>query len=242
MKPNCKTSPHFQAIARTLFAAIAVLACSTAYLFAAEVNVTYATGSEVPIKSNGFTAAGKSVNFRLDYAPTPGTQLMVVQNTGSDLIKGTFSNLAQGQIVALSYAGMTFHFVANYYGGKGRDLVLLWTSDEHLPAAAMKKLDTQIVLALKQSRGEAPFNKPTSLAPDIPAKIDGRVLVDIRASVSKELLDQLALVGGRIINESVTATTVQALLPLSQLETLAGRADIKSISPARPTITSEIKP
>ena len=35
-----------------------------------------------------------TVRFTLNYAPAPGTQLMVVQNTGSDIIRGTFSNLA----------------------------------------------------------------------------------------------------------------------------------------------------
>ena len=42
------------------------------------------------------------------------------------------------------------------YGGRGNDLVLLWTNPESLPAAILNKIDPQIVLALKQSRGEAP--------------------------------------------------------------------------------------
>ena len=242
MKPNFKTFPHFQVLARTLLAAVAVLALSTAHTFAAVVNATYTTGAEVPVSSNGFTATGETVNFTLNYAPSPGTQLMVVQNTAPGIIRGTFSNLAQGQIVALSYGGLTYHFVANYYGGAGNDLVLLWTSGESsLPAAILSKLDAQIVLALKQSRGEPPFDKPTSLEPDIPIKDAGRVLVDMEASVSKELLDQVALVGGQVINGSETATTLRAMVPLSQLETLAGRADVKSISPARLTITSGVK-
>jgi hypothetical protein len=242
MKPNFKTSPHFPVLARTLLAAIAVLALSTAHTFATVVNATYATGREVPVISNGFTGTGKTVNLTLDFAPAPGTQLMVVRNTGPDLIKGAFSNLAQGQIVALIYGGATYHFVANYNGGKGNDLVLLWTSGEtSIPAATLRKLDDQIVLALRQSRGEPPFDKPTSLEPNIPIKDAGRVLVDMEASVSKELLDQIAIVGGQVINGSATATTLRAMVPLLQLETLAGRADVKSISTARPTITSGIK-
>jgi hypothetical protein len=229
-------------LARTLFAAVAVLAISTAHTFADVVNATYTTGAEVPVSSNGFTATGQTVNVTLNYAPTAGTQLMVVQNTGLGIIRGTFSNLAQGQTVALSYGGVTYNFVANYYGGKGNDLVLLWTSgEEAIPAAILKKLDTQLVLALKQSRGEPPFDKPTSLEPDIPIKHAGRVLVDMEASVSKELLNQIALVGGQVINGSETATTLRAMVPLSQLETLAGRADVKFISPARLTITSGVE-
>jgi hypothetical protein len=112
-----------------------------------------------------------------------------------------------------------------------------------IAAGAVKKLDAQIILALKKSRGEPPFDKPTGLElePDIPIKDAGRALVDVEAPASKELLDQIALLGGQVVSGSATATTVRAMVPLSQLETLAGRADVKSISPARPTVTSVIK-
>jgi hypothetical protein len=63
----------------------------------------------------------------------------------------------------------------------------------------------------------------------------------MEASVSKELLNQIALVGGQVINGSETATTLRAMVPLSQLETLAGRADVKFISPARLSITSGVE-
>lgn len=242
MKPHFKTFPHFQVHARTLLGAVAVLVLATGHTFAAAVNATYTTGAEVPVSSNGFTAIGKTVNLTLNFAPAKGSQLMVVRNTGPGIIIGTFSNLAQGQIVELSFGGVTYHFVANYHGGAGNDLVLLWTNDEKtLPAATLKKLDTQIVLALKKNRGEPPFDKPTSFEPNIPIKHAGRVLVYIEASVSRQLLDQIAVVGGEVIKGSETATSFRAMVPLSQLETLAGRADVKSISPARLIITSKIK-
>lgn len=242
MKPTFKTFPQFPDLARTLLAAVAVLALSAAHTFAADVNATYTNSAEVPVKSNGFTALGKTVNLTLNFAPNPGTELMVVRNTGPGIIRGNFSNLAQGQIVTLSYGGVTYNFVANYYGGRGNDLVLLWTAEESLPAAILKKLDSQIVLALKQNRRQAPFDKPTSLQPDIPIRdATGRVLVDMEGSVSQGLLDQVAFAGGQVINGSETATTFRALVPLLQLENLASRSDVKSISPARPTITSQVK-
>jgi hypothetical protein len=163
MKPNSRTFRQFQVFARALLAAIAVLALSTTHTFAGVVNAIYNTGAEVPVSSNGFTATGQTVNFALNYAPTKGTQLMVVQNTGPGIIRGTFNNLAQGQTVALSYAGATYNFVANYHGGNGHDLVLLWTSgEESLPAAILGKLDAQILLAQKKSRREPPFDKASA--------------------------------------------------------------------------------
>jgi alpha-tubulin suppressor-like RCC1 family protein len=53
---------------------------------------------------------------------------MVVQNSGLDFINGTFDNLTNGQTVALSCGATTYSFVANYYGGNGNDLVLLWAN------------------------------------------------------------------------------------------------------------------
>lgn len=115
-------------------------------------------------------------------------------------------------------------------------------SDKKLvPASTLKKLDTQLVLALKQSRGEPPFDQPTTLEPDIPVKHNGRVLVDMEATVSPGLLKYIALVGGWVNNATATTTTLRAMVPFSQLEALAGRADVKSISPARPTIKSGVK-
>ena len=242
IKPKLKSFPHFQLLGRVV-AAVAMLALSTPHLFAGDINVTYITGAEVPVSSNGFTAMGKKVNITLNFAPAPGTQLMVVQNTGPGIIRGTFSNLAQGQTIALTYGGLTHYFVANYHGGNGNDLVLLWTTgDQFIPVAAAGKLDGQIVLALKKSRGQPPFDKPTSLEPDIPIKDGDRVLVDIDASVSKGLLDRVALLGGLVVNGSPTATTFRAMVPLSQLEALASRGDVKSIAPAKLSVTSQIKP
>jgi hypothetical protein len=243
MKPNFQPFPHFQVLACTLAAAAAALALSTADAVAAEaVNASFNSGKEVPVSSNGFTALGKTVNLSLNFAPAAGTELLVVQNNAPGIIRGYFSNLTQGQTVALTYAGVTYHFVANYHGGRGNDLVLLWTSGESaLPGGTLSKLDGQIVLALKQSRGQAPFDKPTTLEPDIPIKDGNRVLVDVRASVSKELLNEIAFLGGQVVKNPDSSTIVRAMIPLSQLETLAGRAEVKSISPARPTITSHIK-
>ena len=115
------------------------------------------------------------------------------------------------------------------------------SDSKSVPASTLKKLDTQLVLALKKRRGEPPFDKPTSLEPDIPFKHNGRVLVDMEATVSRGLLNHIVLVGGWVDNSSATTTTLRAMVPFSQLEALAGRADVKSISPAHPTIKSGVK-
>jgi hypothetical protein len=203
------------------------------------VNASYMTGTEVPIVANDFTAAGKTLDITLSFAPRPGADLIVVKNTGAGMIKGVFTNVAQGQIIDLAYAGITYHFVANYHGGTGNDLVLLWT-DADSPVA--KKLDDQLRLALKQARGQAPFDRAITLQPDIPGNLPDGALVDIQSLTSQNLLDQISEAGGKVISGSVTTTTVQAVVPVSQLESLAARDDIKFIAPAKPAIISRLKP
>jgi hypothetical protein len=220
----------------------AVFAASGYQAVAQDVAATYVTGAEIPVSSNGFTANGKTINITLEFAPSPGTQLMVVRNTAPGIIRGRFNNLAQGQTIALSYGGLVYHFVANYYGGSGNDLVLLWTTgDELVPPNVRNKLDGQLLLALRKSRGQPPFDKPTTLEPAIPIKEGDSVLVDIAGSVSKGLLDQVTLSGGAVSATSPSSTILRAMVPLSQLEALAARSDVKSIAPAKPSVTTRLE-
>jgi len=93
------------------------------------------------------------------------------------------------------------------------------------------------VLALKKSRGESPFDKPTQLDPDLAIEADGRVLVDLNATVSKELLARIESDGGKVINSFEASHAIRALVPLTRMEPLASRADIKFISPAAQATT-----
>ena len=103
------------------------------------------------------------------------------------------------------------------------------------------KLDAQIVLALKQSRGQPPFDKPTSLQPDIPIRDGVSVLVDVKATVSADLITHIKLIGGRVAETPDPAHIIRAMIPLAQLEALSWRADVRFISPAKLSVTSGIK-
>src|SRR3954470_15530393 len=110
-----------------------------------------------------------------------------------------------------------------------------------VPASILSKLDEHLALVAKKSRGQPPFDKPTSLQPDV-YQSNGRVLIQIEGTVSRELSDQITSLGGQLIAGWGTATTFRAWIPFAQLETLAGRADIRSISAARPSVTRRISP
>ncbi|MCX6864876.1 MAG: cadherin-like beta sandwich domain-containing protein, partial [Verrucomicrobia bacterium] len=89
---------------------------------------TFNSATVAAVTVRDLLATGNTMTFALNFYPPPGTNLTVVNNTGLGMIRGTFDNLAQGQKVNLTYAGVTFPFVANYFGGTGNDLVLQWAN------------------------------------------------------------------------------------------------------------------
>jgi alpha-tubulin suppressor-like RCC1 family protein len=90
--------------------------------------LTFNSAAEAAITAPGLMATGHSVTFALNHAPATGAELMVVRNTGTYPIRGSFTNLAHGQVVALNYGGINYAFRADYYGGTGNDLVLRWAN------------------------------------------------------------------------------------------------------------------
>jgi len=95
---------------------------------AATVTANFTAATTVPVTAASYAATGNTVNLTLGFAPPAGTNLIVVKNTGMVFIQGTFDNLSQGQAVNLTFGGITYPFVANYFGGTGNDLVLQWAN------------------------------------------------------------------------------------------------------------------
>jgi len=110
-----------------------------------------------------------------------------------------------------------------------------------VPAAILAKLDKDLVLVVNKSRAEAQSDTATAPQPDV-YQFNGRVLVEIQGSASKELSDQVTSLGGQLVAGWGSATTFRVWIPFAQLETLAGRADIRFISAARPSITHRLSP
>lgn len=135
----------------------------------------------------------------------------------------------------------------------GAALALLWSSIHAAeppsllaqairePAAASvsveSKLDPQLVLALKQTRGEPPYDKASPAGgqpqPDIPVRDASGVLVDVSGAVSSDLLEGITKAGGRLAPSPDPSNVARAMIPLGALEALARRADVRSIAPAR---------
>ncbi|MES2474338.1 MAG: choice-of-anchor D domain-containing protein [Verrucomicrobiota bacterium] len=86
---------------------------------------TFHSREDTIITADSFTASG--LNFgtlSLAFAPTDGTKLMVVMNTGNGAISGFFDDLPDGSLVSAEFSGTTYQFLVGYSGGSSNDLTL----------------------------------------------------------------------------------------------------------------------
>lgn len=82
-------------------------------------------------------STGLNLQFTLGYAPTVGSTITVMENTGAQPIISTFLNLPSGGTYQTSYGLEQFAFSTSYTGGTGNDLVFTTTSVSTLPAYAL---------------------------------------------------------------------------------------------------------
>ncbi len=85
----------------------------------------FSSGTDTPITVNGFTATGLTITPALNFAPTSGTLLTLVNNTGGTSIVGELANISEKGTVTVPYGGVDYTFIATYFGGTGNDLVLM---------------------------------------------------------------------------------------------------------------------
>jgi PKD repeat protein/subtilisin-like proprotein convertase family protein len=97
---------------------------------------------------------------------------------------------------------------------------------------AQRKMDSQLIYAAKQNRGQAIAANVPLLKHTAKLLADGRVLVDIKANVTDPLLQALRDAGGEVVNSHPQFQAVRALIPIAKMETLAALTDVNFIRPA----------
>ena len=100
---------------------------------------------------------------------------------------------------------------------------------------AQKKIDTQLLYALKQKRGET-RGVPTAPV-DIKLDAEGRTLVDITARVTPRLISRLGKAGAEVVSQSAKYHTVRARVVLDRLEARAEIEEVRYISPGAQAMT-----
>lgn len=108
--------------------------------------------------------------------------------------------------------------------------VLLAEKSSRTPA--QKKIDSRLLLELRIQRGEALLTTLPTLRRWRGNGADGSVDVDLDAEVSEGLLARIVALGGEVEGAWPRFETLRARLPLTRLESLAERPEVRSIRPA----------
>src|SRR5262245_6440996 len=110
-------------------------------------------------------------------------------------------------------------------------------ADKQARSAAERKVGAQLLYARRAQRGETmtlrgEVRALNSAMPMVRPDKDGRVLVNIKAELSKQLLMKIEKLGGEIKFTSEKGGMVRALLPLDAVVELADDTDVKAVRSA----------
>src|SRR6185503_6038750 len=93
-------------------------------------------------------------------------------------------------------------------------------------------MDSQLIYFARQNRGQAISSAVSGLRTNVRPENDGRVLVDIKATVTNDLLNFIVQSGGVVVNQFAVFNAIRARLPVATLETIAAHPDVRFIGPA----------
>ena len=101
--------------------------------------------------------------------------------------------------------------------------------------AAQNKIDTQLLYAIKQKRGET---RGVPIEPvDVNVDAEGNTLVEVTAKVSAKLVSKLSKAGAEVISKSAKYHTVRVRVALEKIEALAEIEEVRYISPVGKAMT-----
>lgn len=104
---------------------------------------------------------------------------------------------------------------------------------------AQQKIDSQLLYAAKMFRGLEVARGVPTLEVDVNLEDDGRVVVDITTMVNGEILKAIKANGGEVLVTSPEYQTIQARLPITQLENIASLPQVRFIQPKQTYRTSQ---
>jgi hypothetical protein len=105
---------------------------------------------------------------------------------------------------------------------------------------AQRKIGSHLLYARQRLRGKAIAPGVPSLRSRIRADATQRVLVDITAEVTSQVLDGIGRVGGEVVNSFPQYRAVRAWLPLDTLEEIADLPEVTSIRRAAEPFTQKV--
>ena len=96
---------------------------------------------------------------------------------------------------------------------------------------AQKKMDSQFIMAAKFKAKGIVHPAAPKLRPSLTAEGDGRYSVEIKGTVTPDLLAAIVAAGGTVTSSFPEYHVVRATLPVENIESIAGRPDVVFIKP-----------
>ncbi len=103
-----------------------------------------------------------------------------------------------------------------------------------------QKIDSQILYAAKELRGEPIAGGKTTVSADIAYLTDARVLVDIRAEVTPAVIAAIGRAGGTVVNSFPDARSIRAKIFIQRVEEIAVLAEVQTVRRAARARTNVI--
>jgi hypothetical protein len=122
---------------------------------------------------------------------------------------------------------------------KAMKQIELMQKEKESRSPTQKKIDSQLLYEIQKSSGKTIKGMPelkTGIEPDK----NGKVLVDVKAKVTDDLLQQIKSAAGEVIYSSKEGSAIRAKLPLTQIEPLAGNSNVTFIEPAAQAQTQSV--
>ena len=94
---------------------------------------------------------------------------------------------------------------------------------------AQRKIGSSLIYLAQRKHGVNLTPGITALRPLVPERADGRVDIQIRGRITKQLITAVERSGGKIIHGHVDGPLLRALVPLDAVESLAARSDVRGI-------------
>ncbi|MDB6111012.1 MAG: hypothetical protein JWR69_2762 [Pedosphaera sp.] len=95
-----------------------------------------------------------------------------------------------------------------------------------------QKIASKLLDAGRMQRGQPIADGLTKLRVKVDSDSEGRVLVDIKARVTDDLLTEIAALDGKVVNSFAQYDAIRAWVPLPQMNPLASREEVTFIRPA----------
>ncbi len=103
------------------------------------------------------------------------------------------------------------------------------------------KIDSQLIYELKMRSGQAVADGVQAVATDLPYDNQGRVELDISATVSDSLLDQIRATGAKILNSVASGGSVSISVDIAQVQAIAAIPGVTFVQPKNDAMTSQLE-